>query len=284
MERSGFLNACTTWEANPTRETVSVIIPTLNVGMIIAHCLDRLRWADSVIIVDMFSTDDTVAICGRYPNVRVFQRKDYIFANVNFGMDQAQTDWVIRLDSDELLNEQLQQSIQRVLENPEPDISGYYFPSIQYMFGRPMRHGVGLRERNLRKCMFRRGTARYACRAEHEDINTTGTLKVLDGYYEHHTNHTASEIIRKFNYYSDRDVERLDPEDLASPRPGYTLYRAARMFVLYYFQWKGYKDGYLGFFSSLFRGPVYMFIEAAKRWEAWAKIHEGEGRSMERDG
>jgi glycosyltransferase involved in cell wall biosynthesis len=155
------------------RETVAVVIPTLNAEASLRRTLESVTWADEIVIVDMFSTDGTLGICQEYPNVRLFQRIDYIFANVNFGMEQARTDWVIRLDSDEVLNEELQHSIQHVLAHPEPDVSGYSFPSIQYMFGLPMQYGPGLRERNIRKCMFRRGTARYACQSEHEDIITS---------------------------------------------------------------------------------------------------------------
>jgi glycosyltransferase involved in cell wall biosynthesis len=255
----------------PRRESVAIVIPTLNVAGIIRACLDRLTWADEVIVVDMFSTDETRSICESYPNVRFFERKDYIYGNVNFGMDQANTDWVIRLDSDELVNEDLKQSILRVLAKPDASVDGYYFPSIQYMFGYPMHHGVGSPHLNVRKCMFRKGTARYECKAEHEDITTTGNLGTLSGFYEHHTNHNTDDIVRKFNYYTTKDVERLSVTELSPPKPWLMLYRAARMFMLYYFQWKGYKDGYLGFFTSLYRGPVYIFIEEAKRWEAWEK-------------
>src|SRR5829696_754581 len=89
------------------RQTLSVVIPTLNVEAIIARCLESLRWADEVVVVDMFSTDRTQAICESFPNVRFLQRRDYIFANVNFGMKQAAGDWVMRLDSDEVLTQEL---------------------------------------------------------------------------------------------------------------------------------------------------------------------------------
>jgi hypothetical protein len=79
----------------------------------------------------------------------------------------------------------------------------------------------------------------------------------------------VAEVIQKFNYYTDRDVERLDPRALAPPSLGRLTYRAVRMFLLFYFQHRGYKDGHLGYFSSLFRGPLYLLIEEAKRWEAW---------------
>lgn len=261
------------------RETIAVVIPTLNVESIIKPCLDQLTWADEVVIVDMFSTDRTKEICSSYPNVRFLERKDYIFANVNYGMEQANTDWVIRLDSDEILDEQLQTSIQAVLKSPDVDISGYYFPSIQYMFGLPMAHGVGKPDSCLRKCMFRKGTAYYECNSEHEDITTTGKLGLLSGHYEHLTNHTVEEIVRKFNYYTTKDIERLT--DSTPEKPLRTLYKAFRMFILYYFQWKGYQDGWLGFYTSLFRGPVYIFIEDAKRWEKW-RLQQGEPSSLDR--
>lgn len=251
------------------RQSVSVIIPTYNVADIIPRCLDALSWADEIIIVDMFSTDDTVEVCKKYTNARVYQRKDYIFANVNFGLDTATTDWVIRLDSDEVINPELQASIQNVLRNSDPAINGYYFPSVQYIFGEPMRHGAGLPSMNQRKCLFRRGTARYECKAEHEDITATGPFGVLDGYYEHFTNHTVSEFVRKMNYYTDKDIERLGESELEPVKALKVWYRAIRMFILFYFQWQGYKDGYLGFYSSIMRGPIYVFTTEAKRWEAW---------------
>src|SRR5215212_640490 len=89
------------------RRTLSVVIPTLNVEAIIGRCLEAVRWADEVVVVDMFSTDQTRAICERFPNVRFIPRRDYIFANVNHGMEVATGDWVMRLDSDEVLTPEL---------------------------------------------------------------------------------------------------------------------------------------------------------------------------------
>jgi glycosyltransferase involved in cell wall biosynthesis len=269
-------------QVTTTRETIAVVIPTLNVESIIRPCLDQLTWADEVVIVDMFSTDRTKEICSTYPNVRFLERKDYIFGNVNYGMEQANTDWVIRLDSDEILNAELQSSIQKVLVNSDPEVSGYYFPSLQYIFGLPMSYGVGKPDLCNRKCMFRKGTAYYECNSEHEDITTTGKLETLSGYYEHLTNHTVEEVVRKFNYYTTKDVERMTDDVVSNPeKPLRTMYKALRMFVLYYIQWKGYKDGWLGFYSSLFRGPVYIFIEDAKRWERW-RSQQGQPSSLDR--
>lgn len=262
------------------RETVTVVIPTQNVIGKIRPVLDSVRFADVVLLIDMFSTDGTEKLGDEYPNVRVVQRNDYIFANVNYGMQLAETDWVIRLDSDEVLNPELVDGIVAQLNKRDPSVNCCIFPSVQYMFSQPMRWGVGLPERNVRKCMFRRGTAHYECKSEHEDITLTGTGSTitLPGFYEHFTNHNTAEITRKYCYYAAKDAERYTGKE-AEPQPVWRVaYRAIRMFVFYYFQLRGYKDGLLGFYSSLFRGPVNLFIYESTRWEAWERNRKGNGR------
>ncbi|NLI01407.1 MAG: glycosyltransferase family 2 protein [Chthonomonadales bacterium] len=250
-------------------DTVSVVIPTFNASRALRECLDALTWADAVIVVDMYSTDETPDICRAYPNVRFFQRRGYIYENVNFGFDQAETDWVIRLDSDEIIQPDLRDAILHVLRNPEPRISGYYFRGVHFMFGQPMRHGPYLDEFCWRKHMFRRGTARYQCHSEHEDITATGELRRLDGHYLHLTNPTVSELIAKMNYYTDRDAERYTDEEIYAPSRVKVLWRAVKLFLLYYVKYRGYRDGHAGFYCAVFRGALYQSLEAAKRWERW---------------
>ncbi|MBB6051743.1 glycosyltransferase family 2 protein [Armatimonas rosea] len=258
-----------------SRETVAVVIPTYNVAAIIRPTLESIRWADEIIIVDMFSDDGTKELVEAYPNVRYFGRKDYIFANVNYGMEQATTDWVIRLDSDEVLGEELQKAIQAFLEKPDPSVKTLLFRGVHRFFGFPSYQGVYREEACWRKHMFRKGTAAYPCKAEHEDIESQEPTQRLAGHYDHFTNMTAEEVVRKFNYYTSKDVERMSDSELEPMSPGKLLYRCTRMFILYYFQWKGYKEGQFGFYTALFRGPIYTIIEQVKRWERLEKQRRG---------
>ncbi len=257
------------------RQSVTVVIPTRNVAAFFEPTLKSIAWADRVIVVDMFSTDETLDLCARYPNVVVHQRTDYIFANVNYGMEQSETDWVIRLDSDEVIGSELQDAICRFLENPPADISTVLFRGVHHMFGFPMHHGPGAPESSWRKHMFRKGTARYPCVSEHEDIESAPGEVRLAGYYDHYTNHTVEEVVRKFNYYTDRDVERMDLANLRPLSPLRLIWRAARLFDLYYRVRKGYRDGTHGFYTSLYRGAVYPIIENAKMWERLEKQRRG---------
>lgn len=253
-------------------ESVSVIIPTYNAARTLRQCLDALTWADQVIVVDMFSTDGTPEICASYPNVRFVQRKGYIYENVNYGFDQAETDWVIRLDSDEVIGAELRDSVLRVLEDPPEGVSGFLFRGVHLMFGQPMHHGPYLPEFCWRKHMFRRGTARYRCHSEHEDIEATGRLERLPGFYEHFTNPTVSELFAKMNYYTDKDAERYSGEEVYPPSRLKVVWRAVKLFLLYYLKYRGYRDGHAGFYCALFRGALYQSLEAAKRWERWKDL------------
>jgi len=257
------------------RQTVTVVIPTRNVAAFFEPTLESIRWADRVIVVDMFSTDGTLELCSRYPNVLVHQRTDYIFANVNYGMEQSDTEWVIRLDSDEVIGPELRDAILHFLENPPADVSTVLFRGVHHMFGFPMHHGPGSPEGSWRKHMFRRGTAQYPCISEHEDIESGPGEFRLSGHYDHYTNHTVEEVVRKFNYYTERDVERMDIGTLRPLSPLRLVWRAVRLFDFYFRVRKGYRDGTLGFYTSLYRGAVYPIIENAKIWERLEKQRRG---------
>ena len=262
------------------RQTVSVVIPTYNVEHLIRDCLESVKWADEIIVVDMFSTDRTVEICREYPNCRVLQRKDYIFGNVNFGFDQATTDWVIRLDSDERIGPELRDSILQVLANGDPRINTYCFRGRWHLFGHVIEHGPHLN--TWRKHMFRRGTARYKVQYEHEDIEALPEYGYLEGYYDHYNYETISQWMQKTDYYTERDMERIiaDParhQELQPGRPWQVLWQIAKEFVRLYWRERGYKDGLAGFYLCGLK-VCYQFIWRAKMWEAWEKVHERQGK------
>lgn len=262
---------------NPRRQTISVVMPVLNVERIIARCLDALTWADEVVVVDMFSTDRTEETCRGYSNVAFYQNQDYIYANVNYGIDRAKGDWVMRLDSDEIVTAELAREIQEeVLARPDVTFSGFWVPNRVFFFGKWIRYGVAYDDRfgkdrvgyGFRKALFRKGTARYACQREHEDLTTEGEYGVLKRHYDHFSHRSVSEWISKMNYYTDRDVERKDVLGLEFkvPRAGRTLVALASIFTNLYVRRKGYKDGLYGFITCALN-TFYVLVERCKVWE-----------------
>jgi len=257
------------------RKKITVVIPTYNVERNIAQCLDALRWADEVNVVDMYSTDGTRKICQGYPNVRVYENRDYIYGNINYGIQRASHDWIMRLDSDEVVTPELADEIQQVvLTEREARYSGFYVPSRVFFFGRWIKYGPAFDSRSpvpgeaYRKLIFRKSTAFYRCEREHEDLTTTGEYGYLKAHYLHYSHESISAWIAKMNYYTDRDVERVPPERIAVPRwrPLRVTYWLLGNFLGLYVGRRGYRDGFHGFVVCALHA-LYPIIEQFKLWE-----------------
>ncbi|MCP9494508.1 MAG: glycosyltransferase family 2 protein [Pyrinomonadaceae bacterium MAG19_C2-C3] len=248
-----------------SRNSVSAVIPTKNVADIITPTLESLRFCDEVIIVDMFSTDETRSVCEKFSNVRFFQREDYIYGNFNYGVEQATSEWIIRIDSDEVISPELRDSIIEVLQSENSRHNSYEAFCHLYFFGKHrLRHGFGNQWRTM---LFRKETARYEVRSEHEGLVLQGSVGRLKGHYDHFTNPTITAWIEKTNYYTSRDVERLaEPQPLSKVK---VIYQTVRMFQRFYLRpyWLC-RDGYMGFVVA---GIVAfsLFVQHSKTWEKY---------------
>ena len=211
----------------------------------------------------MFSTDRSKQIAAAYPNVRWHERDGYIYGNFNYGVASATSQWIIRLDSDEVLSTELQQSIVEILNSPSDRCQSYDALCHLYFFGKRLTHGFG---NSWRTTLFRKGAARYQAKSEHEHLTVDGPVGRLSGHYDHFTNPTISAWIAKTNYYTDRDIERMPEPVVALPRWKIT-YQVLRLFQRLYLRpgWMC-KDGYLGFVVSGL-GAYGLFIQHCKAWE-----------------
>src|SRR5947209_251059 len=107
IARSGAMTDAAVDPSLKTRQTISAVLCVFNEAHQIARCLDALAWCDEVVVVDRFSTDDTRKIAETYPNVRFFQREDWTNPNMNFGIEQATGDWILRIDCDEIVSPEM---------------------------------------------------------------------------------------------------------------------------------------------------------------------------------
>lgn len=253
------------------RQTVAVVIPTYNVERTVQPTLESIKWCDEIIVVDMLSTDRTREICTSFPNCRFFERNDFIYGNVNYGIEQARSDWIIRLDSDEVLSPELSDSIGAVLRDPKPEYDGYEARSHVHFMGYRLRYGFGWE--NWRTTLFKKGFARYEARSEHEELKRSGRWSRLQGHYDHFTNPTIATWLQKLNYYTDKDLERaVDPR---KPSAFQMIYRPARWFQRYYFYpGQAFRDGMPGFVVACI-AAFGMFLLQAKLWERAMRLRRG---------
>jgi glycosyltransferase involved in cell wall biosynthesis len=158
---------------------ITPLVLTYNEAANIARTLGRLSWASRVVVVDSFSTDETVDICGRFPNVHVVQRRfDDHTSQWNFGLDAIETTWVLSLDADYVLSEAL---VAELRQPPSGEADGYYARFNYCVFGRRLRGSLY----PPRVVLFRRDRSRYVQDGHTQRLELSGHTGWLTGTIDH---------------------------------------------------------------------------------------------------
>ena len=140
-----------------TRQPLSVAIITLNAATQLADCLQSVRFADEIVVVDSGSTDGTQALAASF-GARVIQQDWLGFGpQKQLAVEAAKHDWVLCLDADERLSPALQASIEMALKTPST--ATFRFARCNRFLGRYLKHGEGYPDWSLR--LFDRRQARW---------------------------------------------------------------------------------------------------------------------------
>src|SRR2546425_5326131 len=252
-------------------QSIKAVVITKNEERNITACLESLKWVDEIIVVDAESTDHTVELAKVY-TPKVFVRPWLGFGpQKNFAMQQASADWILIVDADERVSDELREEIQALLQKPGPAIA-FQVPRRNFYYGRWVKWGGTYPDYQIR--LFRRGTARYNDVRIHENLIVNGKTGTLNGYLDHYTEARLDEHFTKFDLYTtlaaqekskSRSVVRWS--DLAF-RPVVTLLKT-------YLLKQGFRDGIHGLIISVF-ASMYTFVKYAKLWELTqhADVHE----------
>ena len=150
------------------RPAVSVVLITRNEAGRIHRCLECLRWADELIVVDQHSTDGTGEICREY-GAKVFVREmsTGFGEQKQFAIAQASCPWILTLDADEVVTPEMRHAIQTAIANPGSCV-GFRIPRRTIYLGRFIRHCGWYPSPVLR--LFRRGYGRFTDALVHEIV------------------------------------------------------------------------------------------------------------------
>ena len=137
-------------------EQITPLILTFNEAPNIERTLNQLTWAERIIVIDSFSTDETLEILSRFSNVEVFQRPFDTHANQwNYGLEKSNADWVLSLDADYIVSDALKKELDSL--SLDEIISGYFIPFQYYVLGKPLRSSI----LPPRQALFRRELSSY---------------------------------------------------------------------------------------------------------------------------
>jgi len=224
-----------------TRQPLSVAIITLNAASQLAACLQSVRFADEVVVVDSGSTDGTPALAERL-GARVIQHDWLGFGpQKQFAVDAAHHDWVLCLDADERVSPELQAAIEIALKSPST--AAFRFPRCNRFLGRYLRHGEGYPDWSLR--LFDRRQARWSDDAVHEKVETNGRVADLTGDLLHDSAESLAVYLTKQNRYTTLAAEMaLAAGKRASV--GRIAFSPLVRFIKFYFIRQGFRDGLPG--------------------------------------
>lgn len=226
---------------------ISAVIIARNEQQNIADCIKSCDFASEVIVVDDFSTDDTVKIAEELGAI-VVQRSlagDW-GGQQTFAIEQASHDWVFLIDADERVSPELAQNIQAAVSNK---IANAYWVQRQNKFRfNNATHGV-LRPDYVCRLMPKKGT--YVEGYVHQQIITPYPSQKLTGYLYHYTYDNWEQYFNKFNNYTKLSAEKYKLQGKRCSFFKDIILRPMWAFIKVYFIQGGFLDGKLGWILSV---------------------------------
>jgi glycosyltransferase involved in cell wall biosynthesis len=242
------------------RPPVSACVITRNEGRRLAACLDRLRWADEIVVVDDESTDDTREVAARSgARVLVRAKTGDFAAQRNFALDQATGDWVLFVDADEEVGDALRDEILGAVRHP--GVVAWRVPREDHHFGQVFRHGESRSVPLLR--LARRDAGRWHGRV-HEEWRVAGSTGVLREALIHRSHADIAEFVEKVNYYTTLAADRLAEEGRSGAAWQLVVYPLGS-FLRNYVVRRGFLDGVSGFVLAVLM-TLHPFLARAKLW------------------
>lgn len=188
--------------------SISAVIITKNEAQNIARCLDSLQGiVTEIIVLDAFSTDDTPTICQRYPSVRFIQSAWQGYAaSKNYANAQAQSDYILSLDADEMISETLSRNILKI----QPTLDGskaYQFNRLNHIGLQPIHYSGWYPDRKVR--LFPKKTSAWVGDFAHETLQTAAQIDTLQGDLWHFTSPSFEQMAAKQFQYAELGAHEL---------------------------------------------------------------------------
>lgn len=260
---------------------ISVIILTYNEELNIENCLKSVAdWANEIIVVDSFSADKTLEIAKKYTN----KIAEHTFINqaqqFNWALDnlEIKNDWILRLDADEYITEELKKEITEVLPKMSDEVSGFYIKRRVYFMNRWIRFGGYYPLWFLR--FFRKGKARSEEREMDEHIVLTeGKAGNLKNDFVDNNRKDLTWWTEKHNRYATREANDVVKKNYGIKKKVFyyrlpPFCRVFCYFVYRYFFQLGFLDGKEGLIFHSLHAFWYRFLIDAKIYEHRKKIED----------
>lgn len=248
---------------------ISAIVLTKNEEKNIIDCLETLKFANEIIIVDDNSTDRTVDLIDVFKkdnqNIKVFKRDldgDFSLQR-KFGVDKTTNNWVIFVDADERISPELATEIK---ESIDEEFGGFLIPRRDFMWGKELLHGETGRTKLLRLFDKTKGNLKGKV---HETWETRNKVGQLINPIKHFPHPTISQFLKEINFYTDLRAAELKEKGEKVNFWHIIIYPKGK-FIINYFLKFGFLDGTAGLVHAILMS-FHSFLVRGKLWLLWQK-------------
>ncbi|MDD6209351.1 MAG: glycosyltransferase family 2 protein [Bacteroidales bacterium] len=238
---------------------ISVVINTYNSANTLRKCLNAVSNFDEIVICDMYSTDETVAIAKEYTSRIVYHKHTGIVEPArNFAIAAATNEWILVVDSDEVVPGNLKDYLYQFISSPN-EYKGLFLTRKNFFMGRFMHSSYP--DYILR--FFKKGSVEWPVTIHATPIIKGKTKKIPSQKKElaliHLADENISDLIKKMNTYTDKAAEKKIKDY------GYIAFTFKSFFPFFksYILKGGIRDGLPGFIKCGF-DSFYKFIVMAK--------------------
>ncbi len=235
---------------------ITALIPTFNESHNIDAVIRSVQWCDEILVVDSFSTDDTVELAKRL-GARIIQ-SEYInsASQKNRNIPNASHQWILLVDADERVTGELRNEITALLKKSEIPCDAYWISRRNFFMGKEIKYSGWQGDKVIR--FFNRDTCRYEEKSVHAEVVTSGKIGHLKSKLDHHTYKDVFHYMEKWDRYTTWSAQDAMKKNV---NPGFYHFviKPAFRFIKHYFLQLGILDGKAGYIiSSLSAKAVFM--------------------------
>jgi len=230
--------------------TLSVALIVKNEELNLAACLDTVKWADEIVVLDAGSDDKTIEIAKKYSE-KVYVNSDWQGYGVQRQrlQDMTSCDWILMLDADERVTPELQNEIQNVLSEDNRN-NVYALPRLSWCFGSFIRHSGWYPDYVTR--LYAKESAQYNANLVHEKLEYSSDMKSikLKGDLLHYTYRDLEHYLVKSASYATAWADQKQAKGKSSSLLQGISHGVACFLKMYVFR-LGFLDGKQGFLLAL---------------------------------
>jgi len=248
-------------------DKLSVMIITRNEENNIRECLESVKWADEIVLVDQSSSDRTVEITREYTDrVYIVEPKGICEPDRPFAVSRASYDWILYVDADERVSPALKDEIVALLNSGREKFEAYYVSRKVFFLGKWIKGCGWYPSRSIR--LFKKGKVFFPSEIFH-DGEPLGSYGYLKEHILHYSYKNLTDYFKKSNRYTSVFADGEYKKGVRVNAINFLLLFLIKPFYWFlkkYFFLKGFRDGWCGLFIS-FYAAAGIFRTYAKLWK-----------------